>query len=160
MTDWQQMAFWPPKKKANGEEFLFWQPWLANGRIVLEARAVISTCPPGGPRETTAWARIDPPKFDDAVARERLIAALRKMDDCFYLQTQWWGPRLADERAEVLSLLKGSTVPMSRAGFSAFREALYEAVGGVVSAERALSPNAVENAFAKEAARIVREARP
>lgn len=60
--DWQSMEFWPPKKRRPGEEFLFYQPATSVGnRIALRARTVVDNAAPY-PRETTWWARINPPE--------------------------------------------------------------------------------------------------
>lgn len=147
MTDWQHMAFWPPKKRANGEEFLFWQPRLANGRIVLGARAIVGTHPPG-PRETTAWARIDPPPTDEEVARRRVVEALRLLGNQFFVTHSLPGPANRVLRVKVLSALEGRPVPYAKAGVGAVVDALYRALG---VPEEGLTPNARENDFARRA---------
>ncbi len=62
MIEWQMINTWPPKKRAPGEEFLFWQPATPEDgrRPGLKARVVVDNARPG-PRETAAWARINPP---------------------------------------------------------------------------------------------------
>lgn len=146
--DWRPMTEWPPKNRHHSDQFLFWQPAAASSRVVLSARAVVESHPPG-PRATTRWARIDPPRPDEEVARERVVAALKLLGSATYLSSSWWGPRHEAARAAVLEALTGAKVPKSRAGFNAFRDALYAALG-VDSFEG--TPNAKENEFARRAA--------
>lgn len=68
------------------------------------------------------------------------------------LQTAaWWGPRFVEGRAAVLGDLTGAKVPKSKAGFNAFRTALYVAVG-LDGSEG--SPAALEKEFARRAAEV------
>lgn len=150
MIDWRPMTEWPPKRRAGGEEFLFWQPATATGRTVLSARAVVDQSPPG-PRQTVRWARIDPPRSDAEVNRERLVGTLALLDGQYFLENFFWGPRQLATRQAILTALTGAKVPKSKAGFNAFREALYAAVGmnGFSG-----TPNQKVNEFARRAAEI------
>lgn len=153
MIDWRPMTEWPPKKRHHSDQFLFWYPATANGRIALSAWAVAGNAPTGG-RTPIRWAKIDPPKSDDEAAKDRLLAALRTMKGNLFLES-FWGPRHEDARAAILSALTGAKVPKSKAGFTAFREALYGAFG----VEPAFgTPVAREAEFARRAALLLPEA--
>lgn len=147
--DWRPMTEWPPKKRHHSDQFVFWYPASANGRIVLGAQAHIG---PMGGRTPIKWAKIDPPRSDDTVAKDRLLAALGKMNGRYYLENFYWGPRHEDARAEFLAALTGAKVSKSKAGFNAFRAAFYAAVG-VDSFSG--TPHEVGNEFARRAAAIV-----
>ena len=113
----------------------------------LSADATAGNGPRGG-RTPIRFAKIDPPKSDAEENRDRVRAALSLLGGRFYIETSFWGPRHEDYRVKVLSALTGAKVPKSRAGFNAFRAALYAALG-VDSFEG--TPNARENEFARRA---------
>lgn len=151
--DWQPLSTWPPKKRSPGEEFIFWQPAISTsgGRIQLPARATVSNGFPSGNRETSAWARIDPPPSAEDAARARLLAALALLEGHFYVDH--YLPGRSELRAAILTALEGRKVPKSKATLTATREALYAAVWVLPGSGTA---NARENAFAEKASTLVR----
>jgi hypothetical protein len=124
--------------------------------MVLGARAVADTGPTGG-RTPIRFARIDPPKSDAEENRDRVVAALRMLNGGYFLDSFFWGPRHEEARVAILSALTGAKVSRSRAGFNAFRAALYAALG-VDSFEG--TPNARENEFSRRATAILAGTRP
>ena len=158
--EWQMMEFWPPKKRAPGEEFLFWQPEviIAPTRPTLRARSVVDSAPPGS-RETVAWARINPPPTSEDAAKARLLAALRLLEGRYYLANFLAGPAKAAERAAILTALAGAPVPKSRAGLTALKAALYAAVDVASKAGRDFTDNKAANVFAQEVTRLIEKAR-
>lgn len=155
--DWKPIeTFKQPKRR---RDFLFWQPatTISGGRIALEARPIVDWGPPLS-RAATHWAEIEPPPSAEEARRARLLAALREIGvGNLYLENFFWGPRKAAARARVLSTLTGEKVPQAKAGFNAFRAALYVAVGvGGFSG----TANAWENEFARRAAAILEGREP
>lgn len=155
MIEWQGIEFWPPKARRFGEEFLFWQPTVpgvAPARYVV-ASVLPSSISPALTRTTTAWARLTPPLIDEETAKTRLVAALCLVEaGNSYLSSGFWGPSKADARAAILGALSGRRVAKSKAGFNAFRDALYAAVK-----PEGASENATENDFSRRVAAILRE---